>query len=200
MSGEGAGADAQVGAAIERLESSRSQASGRHYGNLRSAEQYVVVTNSDELMKECKEGLIPQSKAVYNQVSRYQSDREKFSAVIQAFLEEMPRGRLPAGLIDHETALAHLETLTERIAMKEPCAYFLYGYNLYALVGAVCIHPYERREGNVERDFAVAMGTRQLPRHPGPQALAPAMTRSCGGAAFAGEDAEHRGKDRNRGV
>jgi hypothetical protein len=112
---QGGGADARVGAAIERLESSRSQASEDQLRQLAEVQkQYVVVTNSDELMKECKEGLIPQSKAVYqSKLAGYQSDREKFSAVIQAFLEEIAfEDDYLQALLDHETALAHLETLT----------------------------------------------------------------------------------------
>jgi len=65
-------------------------------------------------MRECREGLIPQSKAVYqSKLAGYQSDREKFSAVIEAFLDELTfEDDYLQALLDHETALAHLETLT----------------------------------------------------------------------------------------
>jgi hypothetical protein len=65
-------------------------------------------------MRECREGLIPQSKAVYqSKLAGYQSDREKFGAVIEAFLDELKfEDDYLQALLDHETALAHLETLT----------------------------------------------------------------------------------------
>jgi outer membrane protein TolC len=111
----GPGEDDRIAAAIERVENSHSQASQDRLLQLAEVQkQYVVVTSSDELMRECKEGLIPQSKAVYqSKLAGYQSDREKFSAVIQAFLDEIDfENDYLQALLDHETALAHLETLT----------------------------------------------------------------------------------------
>jgi outer membrane protein TolC len=111
----GSGLDAQVAADVERLESAHSQAAEDLLRQLAEVQkQYVIVTSSDELMKECKEGLIPQSKAVFqSKLAGYQSDREKFSAVIQAFLEEIAfEDDYLQAVLDHETALAHLETLT----------------------------------------------------------------------------------------
>jgi cobalt-zinc-cadmium efflux system outer membrane protein len=107
--------DALIAAASDRLESARSQASEDGLRQLAEVQkQYVTVTRSDELMKECKEGLIPQSKAVYQaRLAGYQSDRENFSSVIEAFLDEITfEGDYLQALLDHETALAHLETLT----------------------------------------------------------------------------------------
>jgi outer membrane protein TolC len=107
--------NAEIDAATEKLESSRSQASEDRLRKLAEVQkQYVIVVSSDELMRECKEGLIPQSKAVYqSKLSAYQSDREKFSAVIEAFLDEITfENDYLEALLDHETALAHLEALT----------------------------------------------------------------------------------------
>jgi len=111
----GVGADARIAAAIDRVESSHSQASEDRLRRLAEVQkQFVVATSSEELMRECKEGLIPQSKAVYqSKLAGYQSDRERFSAVIEAFLDELTfEDDYLQALLDHETALAHLETLT----------------------------------------------------------------------------------------
>jgi outer membrane protein TolC len=111
----GVGTDARIAAAIDRVESSHSQASEDRLRQLAEVQkQIVVVSSSDELMRECKEGLIPQSRAVYqSKLAGYQSDREKFSAVIEAFLDELTfEDDYLQALLDHETALAHLETLT----------------------------------------------------------------------------------------
>jgi len=97
------------------LENSHSQASEDRLRLLAEVQkQYVVVASSDELMRECKQGLIPQSKAVYqSKLAGYQSDRERFSAVIEALLDEINfENDYLQALLDHETALAHLETLT----------------------------------------------------------------------------------------
>jgi outer membrane protein TolC len=111
----GPGEDDRIAAAIERVENSHAQASEDRLLQLAEVQkQYVVVISSDELMRECKEGLIPQSKAVYqSKLAGYQSDRVNFSAVIQAFLDEIDfENDYLQALLDHETALAHLETLT----------------------------------------------------------------------------------------
>lgn len=107
--------DDRIAAAIERVENSHSQASEDRLLQLAEVQkQYVAVISSDELMRECKEGLISQAKAVYqSKLAGYQSDREKVSAVIEAFLDEMNfENDYLQALLDHETALAHLETLT----------------------------------------------------------------------------------------
>jgi len=107
--------DPQIAAASEKLENSYAQTSEDRLRQLAEVQrEYVVVLSSDELMRECNEGLIPQSKAVYqSKLAGYQSDRDKFSAVIQAFLDEITfEDDYLQALLDHETALAHLESLT----------------------------------------------------------------------------------------
>jgi outer membrane protein TolC len=111
----GPGEDDRVAAAIERVESAHSQASEDRLQQLSQVQkQYVAAASSEELMKECKEGLIPQSKAVYqSKLAGYQSNRERFSAVIEALLDEINfENDYLQALLEHETALAHLETLT----------------------------------------------------------------------------------------
>ncbi len=111
----GKGINAEVAATREKLESLRSQASEDLLRQLAEVQkQYVIVTSSDELMRECKEGLIPQSKAVFeSKLAGYKSDREKFGPVIEAFVDELTfENDYLQALLDHETALAHLEALT----------------------------------------------------------------------------------------
>ena len=111
----GPGEDDRIAAATERVENSRSQASEDHLRQLAEVQkQYVLVTSSEELTRECKDGLIPQSKAVYeSKLSGYESALEKFSTVIGAFQNEIDfENDYLQALLDHETALAHLETLT----------------------------------------------------------------------------------------
>lgn len=108
-------ANAEAPQAAERLESSRAQASEDRLRQLAEVEkQYTFATSSDELMRECKEGLIPQSKAVYDsKLAGYQSGRERFGAVIQAFLDQLTfEDQYLQAILEHETSLAHLESLT----------------------------------------------------------------------------------------
>jgi len=111
----GPGEDDRIAAAVERVESSNSQASEDRLRQLAEVQkQFVIVASAEELMRECNEGLVPQSKAIFqSKLAGYQSDREKFSAVIEAFLDELIfEDDYLQALLDHETALAHLETLT----------------------------------------------------------------------------------------
>jgi len=105
----------EITEAAERLESSRAVASEDRLRRLAEVQkQYTVATSSEELMRECKEGLIPQSKALYeSKLAAYQSDREGFGAVIEALLDQISfEDDLLQALLEHETALAHLEALT----------------------------------------------------------------------------------------
>jgi len=107
--------DAEIAQAAERLESSRSEASEDRLRQLAEVQkQYTVVTSSEELMRECKEGLIPQSKAVYeSKLASYQLGREGFGSVIEAFLDQIAfEDDYLQAILEHETALAHLEVLT----------------------------------------------------------------------------------------
>lgn len=77
-------------------------------------QEYVKATSDEELLKEYREGLIPQSDAAYRAtLSAYASNREQFIHVLSYFTDLL-RLKLEYAetLEDHETALAHLETLT----------------------------------------------------------------------------------------
>ena len=77
-------------------------------------EGYVKATSDEELLKEYREGLIPQSDAAYRAtLSAYASNREQFIHVLSYFADTLHlKLEYVQTLIDHEAALAHLESLT----------------------------------------------------------------------------------------
>jgi outer membrane protein, heavy metal efflux system len=77
-------------------------------------EAYVKATSDEELLKEYRDGLIPQSDATYlGTLSAYASNREQFTHVLSYFTDLLSlKLEYAQTLLDHETALAHLETLT----------------------------------------------------------------------------------------
>jgi outer membrane protein, heavy metal efflux system len=77
-------------------------------------EEYVKATSDEELLKEYREGLIPQSDAAYRAaLSAYGSNREQFTHVLSYFTDLLNlKLEYAETLVDHEAALAHLETLT----------------------------------------------------------------------------------------
>jgi cobalt-zinc-cadmium efflux system outer membrane protein len=77
-------------------------------------EGYVKATSDEELLKEYREGLIPQSDAAYRAtLNAYASNREQFVHVLSYFTDLLNlKLEYAETLEDHEAALAHLETLT----------------------------------------------------------------------------------------
>jgi outer membrane protein, heavy metal efflux system len=77
-------------------------------------EEYVRATSDEDLLKEYREGLIPQSDAAYRAtLSAYASNREQFIHVLSYFTDVLNlKLEYAQTLVDHEAALAHLETLT----------------------------------------------------------------------------------------
>jgi cobalt-zinc-cadmium efflux system outer membrane protein len=77
-------------------------------------EGYVKATSDEELLKEYREGLIPQSDAAYRAtLNAYASNREQFVHVLSYFTDLLSlKLEYAETLEDHEAALAHLETLT----------------------------------------------------------------------------------------
>jgi cobalt-zinc-cadmium efflux system outer membrane protein len=75
---------------------------------------YVKATSDEELLKEYREGLIPQSDAAYRAtLSAYASNREPFTHVLSYFTDVLNlKLEYAQTLVDHEVALAHLEALT----------------------------------------------------------------------------------------
>jgi cobalt-zinc-cadmium efflux system outer membrane protein len=77
-------------------------------------EGYVKAASDEELLKEYRDGLIPQSDAAYRAtLSAYASNREQFIHVLSYFTDTLNlKLEYVQTLADHEAALAHLESLT----------------------------------------------------------------------------------------
>jgi outer membrane protein TolC len=77
-------------------------------------EGYVKAASDEDLLKEYREGLIPQSDAAYRAtLSAYASNREPFIHVLSYFTDLLSlKLEYAQTLVDHEAALAHLESLT----------------------------------------------------------------------------------------
>lgn len=75
---------------------------------------YVQASSDAEQLKEFREGLIPQSDAVYRAtLSAYASNKDQFTHVLSYFTDLLDlKLEYDETLLDHETALAHLESLT----------------------------------------------------------------------------------------
>jgi outer membrane protein, heavy metal efflux system len=77
-------------------------------------EGYVKAASDEELLKEYRDGLIPQSDAAYRAtLSAYSSNREQFIHVLSYFTDTLNlKLEYVQTLVDHEAALARLESLT----------------------------------------------------------------------------------------
>jgi outer membrane protein TolC len=107
--------DAEIAEATEKRAESQ-QTLGAHLQQQLAAvkEGYVKAISDEELLKEYREGLIPQSRAVYRAtLSAYASNREQFTRVLTYFTDVLNlKLEYAETLEDHEAALAHLESLT----------------------------------------------------------------------------------------
>jgi outer membrane protein, heavy metal efflux system len=107
--------DAEIAEATERHSESQRTLDAHLQQQLAEVQQeYVKATSDEELLKEYREGLIPQSDAAYRAtLSAYASNREQFIHVLSYFTDLLSlRLEYAQTLTDHEAALAHLETLT----------------------------------------------------------------------------------------
>jgi cobalt-zinc-cadmium efflux system outer membrane protein len=106
---------AEVAEAAENLAQSKETLDAHLQQQLAQVKQeYVMASSDSELLKEYREGLIPQSDAAYRStLNAYASNRDQFTHVLLYF-ENVLSMKLDEAqvLADHETALAHLETLT----------------------------------------------------------------------------------------
>ncbi len=106
---------AEVAQAAEMLAQSRETLDAGLQQQLAQVKQgYVTVTSDEQLLKEYREGLIPQSDAAYRAtLNAYANDRDQFTHVLLYFVNVLSLKLDEAQVLaDHETALAHLETLT----------------------------------------------------------------------------------------
>ena len=107
--------NAEIAEAAEMAaESERSLAAGIQRQRSEVQKQYVAARSATELLTEYRDGLIPQAEAVLRaDLSAYQSNAGELSAVLAALGDvlALERDRAKA-LLDHEVAIAKLETLT----------------------------------------------------------------------------------------
>jgi outer membrane protein TolC len=107
--------NAEIAEAAEKRAESQQILDGHLQQQLADVQQeYVKATSDEELLKEYREGLIPQSDAAYRAtLNAYASNREQFTHVLSYFTDLLNlKLEYAQTLVDHETALAHLETLT----------------------------------------------------------------------------------------
>jgi cobalt-zinc-cadmium efflux system outer membrane protein len=105
----------QIAEAVELLAQSKDALDEQLQQQLAATQQqYVQVTSDAELLTEYREGLIPQSDATYRAtLTAYAANRAQFLVVLQYFNDLLSlKLDFAKTLADHETALAHLESLT----------------------------------------------------------------------------------------
>ena len=107
--------NAEIAEAAERRAESQQTLDAHLQQQLAEVKEgYVKATSDEELLKEYREGLIPQSDAAYRAtLSAYASNREPFIHVLSYFTDLLNlKLEYAETLEDHEAALAHLESLT----------------------------------------------------------------------------------------
>ena len=107
--------NAEIAEAAEMLGQSKDALDAQLQQQLAATQQQYVQAASDaELLTEYRDGLVPQSDAAYRAtLSAYAANREQFIHVLQYFTDLLNlKLDFAKTLADHETALAHLESLT----------------------------------------------------------------------------------------
>ena len=107
--------NAEIAEAQEHLSASQRTLDAHLQQQLAQVQQdYVQATSDEELLKDYREGLIPQSDAAYRAaLSAYGSNREEFVHIVNYFTDVLNlKLEYAQTLEDHEVALAHLESLT----------------------------------------------------------------------------------------
>ena len=106
---------AEVAEAAESLQSARERLDDGLQQELAEVQkQYVTATNTAEILKEYREGLLPQADAAFRAaLAGYESNKQPFGSVLTALDETLQLKRDSAQtLLEHELAIARLETLT----------------------------------------------------------------------------------------
>lgn len=107
--------EAGITEAAESLARSRQQLDSQVQQQLAEVQkQYVAVTSTSELIAEYRDGLLPQSQAAFHaEETSYRSGEQAFAPVLTTLLDVLSFEQdYQQALLDHETALARLETLT----------------------------------------------------------------------------------------
>ena len=106
---------AEIAEAQEHLSASQRTLDAHLQQQLAQVQQdYVQATSDEELLKDYREGLLPQSHAAYRAaLSAYGSNREEFVHIVAYFTDVLNlKLEYAQTLEDHEVSLAHLESLT----------------------------------------------------------------------------------------
>jgi outer membrane protein TolC len=107
--------EAGVAEATESLERSKKELDSQVQQQLAEVQkQYIVVTNSEELLKEYSDGLVPQAQAAYRaELTTYESGKGAFASTLSSLIDVLAfEHDYQQAILDHETALARLEALT----------------------------------------------------------------------------------------
>jgi outer membrane protein TolC len=107
--------NAEIAEAQEKLIASHATLNAHLAQQLAQVQQlYVQASSDEEQLKEFREGLIPQSDAAYRAtLSAYASNKDQFTHVLSYFTDLLDlKLEYASTLLDHEAALAHLESLT----------------------------------------------------------------------------------------
>jgi outer membrane protein, heavy metal efflux system len=107
--------EGEVAEAIELLDRSKQELDSQIQQQFAEVQkQYIAVTSAEELMKEYHEGLIPQAEAAFHsEEAAYQSNKQQFAPVLSSLLDMLSfEHDYQEAILDHEAALARLETLT----------------------------------------------------------------------------------------
>lgn len=107
--------NAEIAEAQEMRVASRKTLDAHLQQQLAQVQQlYVQASSDEEQLKEYHEGLVPQSDAAYRAtLSAYASNKDQFTHVLSYFTDLVNlKLDYAQTLLDHEIALAHLESLT----------------------------------------------------------------------------------------
>ncbi|MFC5861840.1 TolC family protein [Acidicapsa dinghuensis] len=107
--------DAEIAEAQEKRIASQKTFDAHLQQQLAQVQQlYVQASSDEEQLKEYRDGLVPQSDAAYRAtLSAYASNKDQFTHALSHFTELLNlKLDYTQTLLDHETALAHLESLT----------------------------------------------------------------------------------------
>ncbi len=106
---------AEIAEAAESLKSAQEQLDAEVQQKLAEVQkQHVAAESTAEELTQYREGMIPQADAGFHAVlAEYESNKQQLDAVLLSFNEalELKRGYAQS-LLEHETAIARLETLT----------------------------------------------------------------------------------------
>jgi len=108
-------ANAEIAEAAENRAESQQTLDAHLQQQLAEVQQgYIKATSDEELLKEYREGLIPQSDAAYRAtLNSYASNREQFVHVLSYFTDLLNlKLEYAQTLEEHEADLAHLESMT----------------------------------------------------------------------------------------